>query len=197
MKPRPRSTSSRQATTSAAMGSSAKSRAVRSSTFLAARRCAASAASNAAKCAPVSVNEKASGAEKSFGFHALRARTGTLFVTMLILVSPSGEVLLEEGDRPLPGQLGRRLVVARRRVVVKAMLGAGVHVHLVLGAARLQRRLEGRPRRVDALVALGVLDQQRRLDGRHSRRLGRYAVEWDARFQICAECDRQEVGCTA
>ena len=74
------------------------------------------------------------------------------------------------------------------------MLGPGVHVHLVLSAARLQRRLVGRPQRVDALVALGVLDQQRRLDVRHSRRLRRRSVERDGRFQIRAERDRQEVG---
>src|SRR5439155_7546354 len=129
--------------------------------------------------------------------HALRVRSGILLVTVLIRASPSGEVLLEERDRPLPGQLGRRLVVTRRRVVVKAVLGAGIYVRLVLYAACLQGRLVGRPQRVHALVALGVLDQQRRLDVRHSRRLGRRAVERDGRLQVRAERDRQEVGRTA
>src|SRR5256885_3988289 len=158
MKPRPRRTSLRHAATSAAIGSRAKSRTVTSSALRPAWRFAASAASKAAKCAAVSVNENASGAAKSAGFHALRVRTGILLMTVLIPVSPSGEVLLEEGDRPVPGQLGRRLVVTRRRVVVKAMLGAGIHVHLVFRAVRLQRRLIRGPQRVDALVALRVLD---------------------------------------
>ena len=36
------------------------------------------------------------------------------------------QVLVEEVDRPLPGKLRGRLVVARRRVVVEAVLGAGI-----------------------------------------------------------------------
>ena len=103
-------------------------------------------------------------------------------------------MFLEEGDGPLPGELGRRLVVTRRRVVVKAVLGAGIEMRLVAGARRLQRRLEGRPHRVDALVDLRVLDQKRRLDARHARRLGRRAVERHTRVQIGAERDGEEVG---
>ena len=38
----------------------------------------------------------------------------------------SAEILVEELERPLPRELGRRLVVARRRVVVEAVLGAFV-----------------------------------------------------------------------
>src|SRR5438034_5313653 len=63
----------------------------------------------------------------------------------------SGQILPEEGDRPLPRQLCRRLVVARRRVVVKAVLRPRVPVHLVRDAGRSQRGLEGRPHRVDSL----------------------------------------------
>src|SRR5881397_4150097 len=59
----------------------------------------------------------------------------------------SGQMLLEEGDRPLPRQLCRRLVVARRRVVVKAVLRPRILVHLVRNAGRFQRGLEGRPHR--------------------------------------------------
>src|ERR1044072_1393587 len=87
--------------------------------------------------------------------------------------TPSGEVLLEERDRPIPGEFRRRLVIARRRIVVKAMLRAGIHVHLVWHARGLQRLLVFRPHRVDALIVLGVLDQERRLDLRNARRLDR------------------------
>src|SRR5438477_11746353 len=44
----------------------------------------------------------------------------------------SSQVLVEEIDRALPRQLGRRLVVARRGVVVEAVVRAGVDVLLVL-----------------------------------------------------------------
>ena len=56
---------------------------------------------------------------------------GSGIVVFSLSATISGEVLLEEGDRALPRQLGRRLVVARRRVVVEAVLRAGIDVHLV------------------------------------------------------------------
>src|SRR2546423_14809199 len=104
MKPRPRRTSSRQAATSAAIGASAKSCAVKSSTLRPARRFAASTASNAAKRASVSVNGNASDVGTAAGFQALRVRTGILFVMVPILAS-SGDVLFDVGDRPLTGDL--------------------------------------------------------------------------------------------
>src|ERR1043166_6692712 len=106
----------------------------------------------------------------------------------------SGEILLEEGDRPLPSELRSRLVVTWRRVVVKAVLGAGVNVRLVAGVIGFESRLVRRPQRVDALVVLGVVDQQRRLDRRHGRGLGRGTVEWDGRLEIGPERDRQVIG---
>src|SRR5581483_3314994 len=42
-----------------------------------------------------------------------------------------GQVLLEVRQRAIPGDLGLRLVVARRRVVVEAVLRAGILEHLV------------------------------------------------------------------
>ena len=67
----------------------------------------------------------------------------------------------------VPRELGGSLVVARRGVVVEAVLRARVDVHRVLDLVRLERRLVGRPAGVDALVVLGVVDEQRRLDLRH------------------------------
>ena len=74
------------------------------------------------------------------------------------------------------------------------MLGAGIDEHLVALVAGLQRRLEGGPHGVDALVVLGVLDQQRRLDRGHRRGLGRGAVERHACGEVGAHGGRQEVG---
>jgi hypothetical protein len=101
-----------------------------------------------------------------------------------------GEVFLEVRHRALPRQLGRRLLEARRRVVVKAVLGAGVEVRFVRHAVLLERGLEGRPHRVDALVVLGVVDQQRRLDALDTRGLGRGAVERGAGAQLVAHRSR-------
>ena len=60
------------------------------------------------------------------------------------------QVLVEERDRPRPRELGGGFVVARRRVVVEAVIRARVHVHLVLDAVRLERRLVRGPAGVDA-----------------------------------------------
>src|SRR5215471_19222487 len=79
-------------------------------------------------------------------------------------VGRSGEVLPQEVDRPLPGQPGRGLVVARRGVVVEAVLRAGIGEDLVAHVVGLERRLEGRDPGVDPVVVLGVVDEKRRLD---------------------------------
>src|SRR3972149_8516719 len=71
------------------------------------------------------------------------------------------DVLVEERDGPLPGQFGRRLVVARCRVVVEAVLRAGVEVALVGDVRRLERRFELRPARVDARIEPGRLRDPR------------------------------------
>src|SRR5207249_10560086 len=91
---------------------------------------------------------------------------------LLIRGSAAGsQVLVEEIDRALPRQLGRRLVIARRRVVVEAVVGAGVHELLVLDVVRLQRLLEVWPSGVDAVVEPAIVNEQRRLDLRHVFRL--------------------------
>jgi hypothetical protein len=41
-------------------------------------------------------------------------------------------MLIEEGDRALPGKVGCGYIVAGSRVVVEAMLGAGVEKSLVV-----------------------------------------------------------------
>src|SRR5215208_2708188 len=74
------------------------------------------------------------------------------------------QVLVEERDRPFPRQLRRFRVVARRRVVVEAVLRAGILKAFVPDVGRFERLLECRPARVDAFVHLGRLDQQRSLD---------------------------------
>ena len=64
----------------------------------------------------------------------------------LVNICGSGhQVALEERERALPGQLGGGRVVARRGVVVEAVLRAGVQVHLVPDVRRLQRRFVRRP----------------------------------------------------
>src|SRR5882724_5396096 len=76
------------------------------------------------------------------------------------------EVLVQEVHRPLPGERGGSAVVARRGVVVEAVLRAGIAVHRVRDLARLQRGLIGGPARIDPVVVVGVVDQQRGLDPR-------------------------------
>src|SRR5690606_32733818 len=73
--------------------------------------------------------------------------------------SPLAQMLLEERQRTLPGQLRRPFVIARGGVVVEAVVGARVEVSLVGLAVRLQSGLVGRPAGVHAAVVLGVLQQ--------------------------------------
>src|SRR5690606_25119256 len=79
----------------------------------------------------------------------------------------SAEMPLEEIDRPLPCERRRLLVEARRRVVVEAVIRARVEIRLVLDAGVVERSLIRRPAGVDALVGLGVVQQQGRADIRH------------------------------
>src|SRR5262245_21446416 len=64
----------------------------------------------------------------------------------------SAQVLVEELQRPVPGELRRRLVVARRRVVVEAVLRPLVDEQLIGLVVRLERGLIGRNARADAGV---------------------------------------------
>src|SRR6516164_11010749 len=76
----------------------------------------------------------------------------------------SGQVLLEPIERALPGELGGGLVVARRGVVMEAVIGAHIDKAFVrhLGLSKLL--VEGRPARRDAGIELAVLRRYRRLD---------------------------------
>src|SRR5262245_56329474 len=75
------------------------------------------------------------------------------------------QVLGEERKRAAPGEIGRRLVVARAAgVVVEGVLRARIDVLGVLLVVGLERGLEVRDALVDVVVVLGILHQQRRLD---------------------------------
>jgi len=71
---------------------------------------------------------------------------------------------LKKSDGALPGELGRRHIKARRGVVVKAMLGAGVLVHRKSHASAFEGRFVGGPSGVDPLVDAGQMNQHWRLD---------------------------------
>src|SRR5712691_3184955 len=73
------------------------------------------------------------------------------------------QVLVEELERPLPGELGGGLVISRCRVVVEAVLRARILVHRVRDVAGLERSLVSGPAGVDALVVLRVVNEQGRL----------------------------------
>ena len=64
----------------------------------------------------------------------------------------------------LPGLFRGGLVVARRRVVVEAVIGAFVDVSLMRHVGFAERLIESRPSPRDALVELAVLRVDRRLD---------------------------------
>src|SRR3989304_2819515 len=103
------------------------------------------------------------------------------------------DVLVEERDGPLPGQFGRRLVVARCRVVVEAVLGTGVEIALVGDVRRLERGFELRPARVDARIYLGRLYDQGTPDLRHVCRVRGRAVEGHAGGQGAPQAGGQGV----
>src|SRR4029079_14329152 len=77
------------------------------------------------------------------------------------------QVLVEQADRALPRELRRRLVVARSRVDVEAVVRARVNVPFVAHVRRLERRLVRGPAAHQPLVELAVMDEDRRLDLRH------------------------------
>src|SRR5207247_3964187 len=92
------------------------------------------------------------------------------------LYSGSAQVLPEERDGALPGELRGRLVVARGGVVVEAVLRSRIDERFVFRAIRFQRGFVTGPHGVDALVVLGVVDEEQRLDLRHRGRVGRGSV---------------------
>src|SRR5438093_24995 len=76
----------------------------------------------------------------------------------------SAQVLVEKRERAVPRELRRLLVVARRRVVVEAVLRALVDEELVLLVVRLERRFVARDSGADACVfgRIGVVQHRRR-----------------------------------
>src|SRR4051812_492780 len=72
--------------------------------------------------------------------------------------------LVQEGECARPRELRGGLVVARRAVVVEAMVDVRVDERLVADAVGLQRLLVRRPACVDALVEARVVQHQRCLD---------------------------------
>src|ERR1700722_7724794 len=76
------------------------------------------------------------------------------------------QVFVEPIERPLPCLFRRRLVVARRRVIVETVVGALVDVPLVGDAGSAERSVERWPAARDARVELRVLGVDRRLDFR-------------------------------
>src|SRR5712692_998787 len=76
------------------------------------------------------------------------------------------QVFVEEIESALPGKLGRSLVIARRRVVVEAVIGALIHMHGVGNVIEFERLFVGGPCSVDTRVQGCIVKQQRRLDAR-------------------------------
>ena len=106
-------------------------------------------------------------------------------------------MLVEERDRALPRQGGRGHVEARGRVVVEPVLRTRIGELLIARPVRLERRLVGRPSRVDAVVVLGVMNQQRRRDLGHILRPRLAAVERGGRVDVATQLHRQVVDDTA
>src|SRR6202000_861262 len=94
------------------------------------------------------------------------------------------EVLVEKVDRALPGQLGGGFVVARRGIVVEAVLRAGINVYLVFHVRGFQGFFVVGPGRGDALVFFRVVQHQWRLDLRGVFGRGLRAVERNGRGEV-------------
>src|SRR5580765_7692520 len=75
--------------------------------------------------------------------------------------APLSQVFVEPGERTVPRERGGVLVVARRRVVVEAVLRALVDVALVRHAGRLERFVVGGPGRGKACVHFAVMNEHR------------------------------------
>src|SRR5271163_4261929 len=110
----------------------------------------------------------------------------------LRLTEPSGpQIFVEPIDRPPPGFFGRRLIVAWRRVVVEAVVGAFVDVTLVRDARLGEGGVEGRPAAGDTLIEFAILRVDRRLDFRRVGRVRLEAIEWDGGVEIGTQAHRE------
>src|SRR5579871_5912767 len=74
------------------------------------------------------------------------------------------EIFPEPGERIAPGLLGGSLVIAGRRIVVEAVVGALVDMALVRHVRGGELLVEGRPARRDARVEFAILRIDRGLD---------------------------------
>src|SRR5439155_26304622 len=103
------------------------------------------------------------------------------------------QVLVEPLQRAPPGQLGCRFVVARRGVVVEAVIGLGIDVAFVRNIGCLQCRVVRRPRLGQTRIELAMVNQNRRLDLRNVCCWRRTAVERNSRSKI-RDANGQHVG---
>ena len=67
--------------------------------------------------------------------------------------------LVEEFQGAVPGQCGRSFVIARRRVVVEAVIRSFVNIRRVRDVIRFKRGLVRGPSGVDAVVERGIMNQ--------------------------------------
>src|ERR1700729_3915825 len=74
------------------------------------------------------------------------------------------QILIEPIERPLPRLFRRRLVVARRRVIVEAVVGSLIDVAFVGDASPAERGVERRPAAGDARIELCILGVDWRFD---------------------------------
>ena len=103
------------------------------------------------------------------------------------------QIFPEMRERPLPRELRRRFVVARGRVVVEAVLCAGVGVDLMVDAGGFQRGFEGWVGGVDPLVVLGQMADEWRLDVADAGGVRRDTVVGRAGLHVDAEFCREVI----
>src|ERR1051326_7501371 len=101
------------------------------------------------------------------------------------------QIFVEPVERALPRLFGGRFVVARGRIVVKAVIGAFVDVPLMRHVGFAERLVEGRPAARDTLVELAILRVDRRLDLGRVLGLWLRAVERHAGVEVAAHPHRQ------
>src|SRR5271165_5210811 len=94
------------------------------------------------------------------------------------------KVFVEKIQGPLPSQLGRRLIVTWRCVVMETMVDALINVHGVGHVIRLKRFLVSRPSFGDACIKRCVVKQKWRLDSGGICGRGLTAVKWNRGRQI-------------
>ena len=73
-------------------------------------------------------------------------------------------MLLEKLQGAIPGQLGVFRVVTAGRVVVKSVIGIGIHMHGVIASIGFQIGFIFGPTAIDPPIQFSQLNQQRRLD---------------------------------